>query len=247
MNKYYIIIFVVLTSLFCSCQKESEFIVTDSEITANSLLKFTDINNDGLDSYIGMRFSEYFDSPNENISATFYAGFKEKGMLVDAGTIKMNDLYVLDKTRDNRYLTNTVVNKSDFFQRENSISFKSKIEEYNDFKANLYIPSVLNVSSNIGKGKYFDKSQNLDLSWKKDKELDNVYIAICSAGVPCIIKEVKDTGKLTISGTEFNNFKQGAHVSIYLGRGKEICYEQNRKQICTYSIVTSRTPGLEVR
>ncbi len=236
----------VLLITFFSCQKENGEKMEVTEIRSNSILDLVQSSDKKSDAYVCLKFEEYFDSNNSDISSTFFGGFRDSGILIDAGDLHVNENQVIRKMSDHRYLSTYSIDKSQYCGNNHSINFTSSSNNFDDFNENIYVPQALKVNSSIGNGDYFYKDQDLVLNWESDQNLEKVHLIICSSGSPCIVKELRDEGQATISSSEFANFTEGNFVSVYLGRGQEICINQNEKQICFYSALLSRTSGHEV-
>jgi len=254
MKIYYIFITMLFLSLIFSCQDDTNFneeqnaIVSKiNEIKTGAILELRSLTNNSLDAYVSMESYEYFDTPSEKIACTFTGGFKEGDNLIDAGNLNVNGSFTIQNTSDERYLSNYDLSPVEIFGKENIVRFNSNVEQYSSFENPIYMPKLLNVHSNLGKGSSFYKDNDLILSWDVDNEIENVYLAICAEGVPCILKELGDTGDVTISSSEFSDFIAGSRLSIAFGRGQEVCYDVDEKKVCTYSVVASKAGGYRIK
>ncbi|RMF23473.1 MAG: hypothetical protein D6765_13060 [Bacteroidetes bacterium] len=98
---------------------------------------------------------------------------------------------------------------------------------------------------------YFSKSQDFEVTWVDDPNIEKAYLVICNPGVPCIFKEVPDNGYLKVDKSEFADFQVGTEVFFRFGRGDYHCFYQgsgaDQKKICLVSMGVSNLTGfLEV-
>jgi len=221
-----------------SCQKESVNDVSESD-SSNPLLLRGDGEAKKADAYILLEFDEYFDNPFKDVTTIFAAGFKKGSDLIDAGNVSING-HSLEKQIDNRLLLTPEIRKNRFLGKHIVASFKSGGFLYNDFDQMIYIPKQLNVSSNIAGNRYFDKTKDLTLTWTPDANNTYVYLGICSQGSPCIFKRLPDNGSATIKSNEFNAFKANSNMTVHIGRGKNICIDNNGKRVCVAAFNNAR-------
>jgi hypothetical protein len=240
-----LILLFVFTAI--SCQKEPTTITTSSTFDGLALMGGSPYP-ENVDGYVILEFEEYFDDRTGGVSATFAAGLKDNGTLINAGTVRVN-AFELDKLSDNRLLLfPPLTDKSEFLGQSVSIKFNSNnAGGFSDFTKSVYVPKQMSVSSNIGRGDYFNKSQDLVLSWTPDNNTDKVYIAICTPGLPCIFKEADDTGSLTISNSEFSHFPVGKDIAIHMGRGTQTCLMVGQKEVCITAFNNARIPWLTIQ
>jgi len=108
------------------------------------------------------------------------------------------------------------------------------------------IPSIgyLNVKSNLSQDIYFQKNADLTLSWTPFGSNEQIKIAICAEGSPCIIKTANEfDGNLTVASSEFSGFGIGKHVVVYVTLNKEYNFNQNSDLTCINTGIVSRSSG----
>lgn len=223
---------ILLASLIFAlhgCVKDAEYISTPVAFEGAFLLG---VDEDDSDGYVGIEFTESFDSPPNTARATFTAGFKHKEALIDAGVVSINDTLEIPILDDNRFLLYYPWESHSFQGKEIAVSLASSTGKYKSFTEVIYIPKLMQIQSNIGLGDYFYKSKDLELSWQPDENIDEAHIGICVAGLPCLWLEAPDDGFYTIPSSTFSHFPEGNFVTIVFGRGLKKCLDNGYKEVC---------------
>lgn len=252
MKRIIILFFTFSLFFIVSCQKENTNDVSEfaDEVSVfnrfvNPLIKEFEKATKGVNTsdngYIVLKFDEYVDNLgiHNKVNTTFAAGFKSKGNMIDAGNVSING-YSLNKLGNNRLLLYTDVNKKTFLGRNVVASFKSQGSLFSDFDQTIYVPKEFDVKSNIAGQRYFDKTKDLQLTWKPDIGGNSVVLGICVQGSPCIVKVLPDNGSVTIPNHEFKGFKRNSHVSIQLARGKLTC---RKDDVCVVAFNNAKMTG----
>jgi hypothetical protein len=116
------------------------------------------------------------------------------------------------------------------------------------FSATFSLPEKLCVNTTSIERQKLSKTNDLTFNWTPDEEVSEVFVAICTPGIPCIVKNFDDnTGSATIPAGAFAGFPSGADVFINIGRGLMSLVEtSNNKNIAIIRVQWGNLPGIEV-
>jgi len=245
---------LLVTLVMISCNKPTERQVEIGQIIDPAEVEFRsieDISIDDVEGYLVVELIGRIGSCDHS-ELTFFGSFDNK--TDEAGNLFVEGLG-LDKVEDGesvRYLKTVSGSSFDINQITDTESILCVLEseipsKYASFSESFSFPSSLCAESSIGDSETLSKNSDLVLTWETDEKTDVLYVSICTLGLPCIIKEFKDTGSATIPSEEFSNFLSGERVFLYMGRGIGSIIEQsNGINIGVIRVQWSNYPGLKV-
>lgn len=234
--------FILFIFLFfiLSCKKEDTL---NKEMKIKTKIDLRDgFEYEPIDGYFSLISDEYFDYNGVNL--TLASGFFVNENLINAGSVNICNKS-LNRLSDNRYVAYLPLQEipNNFFQGFATINLNSGESEFQDISESIYFPARFQATTNVGLDDFFYKSHDLTINWTPDDNIDNVYLIVCSEGIPCIYKTLPNTGNCTINSNEFSNLEIGKKVYINLLRGHEDCLNIGSKEVCIRAISRVSTTG----
>lgn len=245
-----IMFFTVLFLFFMnSCDKQVSYNITSElyPISSEDFKSYLFANGDSdCLSNIVIQNEEYSDQIISNVSSTVWAIFKMDSLdgRINVGSLMINNEVIpfdLDRRSYLRYRGRIPESEIGAYS---IITLQSSSEYFNSFTDSLYVGNRLSVRSSLGLGDFFEKNQNLNISWSLDHIHPNqkVYVAVACTGSPIVIKEYENSSDCSIPSSEFSGFNIGADVFVFVGRGyKKIINIGNGKTICVYFVQYSKS------
>lgn len=232
-----------------SCRKQDSYNITSELYPISSedfkSYLFNNGNSDCL-SNIVMQNEEYSDQILSNVSSTIWGAFKidSSSERVNVGSLMINNEDIPFDLDRKSYLKYRGKIPELEIGAYSVISLQSSSGYFNGFTDSIYIAKRLEVSSSLGLGDFFEKNQNLNISWSLDHSHPNqkIYVAIACAGSPIIIKEYENLSSCSIPSSEFSGFNIGSDVFMFVGRGyRKVISMGNSKTVCVYFIQYSKS------
>jgi hypothetical protein len=187
MKNFQIPIIALLAVYFLSSCKEDKTFQENSDALAKITIKGLENIKKGQTGNIVFQHDEYFDQNITNISTTIFASFEREGKRINAGSIKVNDIYTLRKDKNFNYLIDSEIDNSKMSKNPIRIKLTTSDSKLKGFEKDFPQVSSLSVKSNIGTNGFFNLSQDLKLKWTvkgglnlRNADEPKVYIAICA-------------------------------------------------------------------
>jgi hypothetical protein len=243
---------IALLFLYCfsSCKEDKVFQENSSSLAKITMKGLADIKK-GQSGDVVFQHDEYFDQHINNISTTVFASFAREGKKINAGSIKVNDIYTLKKDDNFNYLLDSEIDNSKMSKNLIRVKLTTSDSKLKGFEKTFPQISSLSVKSNIGTDGTFNLNQDLKLKWTikgglnlRNADEPKVYIAICAEGVAPITRELKDTGEATITKSELRSIPTGSDVFVHVGRLEQDCTDT---ETCVSFINLSKSGSLVAR
>lgn len=172
---------------------------------------------------------EYIDNMDDISTVKVTASFGNISGVSNVGAFKINGISQFFDVSKNRYVSINPIIQSPTYLINSNV-----------FNQTLTHSSPLNVKSNIGSGNQFFKNNNLQLTWNTLGTNEQLSVAICGHGSPCIVKTVNENlGSITIHSSEFSNFIVGNYVSVIVGKNKEEFYSNSSTLVNRVTVSSS--------